>query len=200
MKLNKHLYPHVDHAVTSRGLNLKLSISILLTSLFLSLLSVGCGRIVNTFVTKGEYKEPALPKAELATIQVNTGGGWLQRLDRLALWIDGRLALEEKIDADEEITIKEIVVSPGQHNMSVLIIYKSFDDVTLRPHQIVTNFSADVKAGSSYLLQGEFSPSLDGELSFESWLADAKTGKDVSKNNILKSMLFTGKIKLDSDK
>ena len=146
MKLNKHLYPHVDHAVTSRGLNLKLSISILLTSLFLSLLSVGCGRIVNTFVTKGEYKEPALPKAGLATIQVNTGGGWLQRLDRLALWIDGRLALEEKIDADEEITIKEIVVSPGQHNMSVLIIYKSFDDVTLRPHQIVTNFSADVKA------------------------------------------------------
>ena len=49
-------------------------------------------------------------------------------------------------------------------------------------------------------MQGEFSPSLDGELSFESWLADANTGKDVSKKNILKSMLFTGKIKLDSDK
>lgn len=200
MKLDKCLHHSGDRVVTGQGLNLKLSISILLTSIFLSLLSVGCGRIVNTFVTKGEYKVPVLPKAELATIQVNTDGGWLQRLDQLALRIDGRLALEEKIDADEGITIKEIVVSPGQHNMSVRIIYESFDDVTLHPHQIVVNFSADVKAGGSYLLQGEFSPSLDGELSFESWLTDANIGTDVSKKNILKSMLLTGKIDLDFDK
>jgi len=149
---------------------------------------------------KGEYKAPALPKTELATIQVNTDGGWLQRLDQLALRIDGGLALEKKIDADEEITIKEIVVSPGQHNMSVQIIYRSFDDVIPQPHQIVTNFSADVKAGGSYLLQGEFSPRLNGELSFENWFTDANTGKNVSKNNILKRLLSTGKIKLDSDK
>ncbi len=84
--------------------------------------------------------------------------------------------------------------------MSVRIIYRSFDDVTLHPHQIVVNFSADVKAGGSYLLQGKFSPSANGELSFESWLADANTGTDVSKKNILKSMLLTGKIDLDFDK
>lgn len=196
MKPDKHLHRSGDCAVAGRGLNLKLNIFILLTSVLLSLLSVGCGRIVNTFVTKGEYKAPALPKTELATIQVNTDGGWLQRLDQLALRIDGGLALEKKIDADEEITIKEIVVSPGQHNMSVQIIYRSFDDVMPQPHQIVTNFSADVKAGGSYLLQGEFSPRLDGELSFENWLTDASTGKDVSKNNILKRLLSTGKIKL----
>lgn len=200
MKLNKHLHSHVNHAITGRELNSKLSISVLLISLLLPLLLVGCGRIVNTFVTKGEYKVPALPKAELATIQVNTDGGWLQRLDQLALRIDGGLALEKKIDADEEVTIKEIVVSPGQHNMSMLIIYRSFDDVIPQPHQIVTNFSADVEAGGSYLLQGEFSPRLDGELSFENWLTDANTGKNVSKNNILKRLLFTGKIKLYSDK
>ena len=80
--------------------------------------------------------------------------------------------------------------------MSVQIIYKSFDDVIPQPHQIVTHFSANVKVGGSYLLQGEFSPSL----SFESWLTDANTGENVSKKNILKSMLFTGKIKLNSDK
>lgn len=190
MKLNKHLHLHGAHTVTSRGLNLKLSISILLTSIFLSLLSVGCGGIVNTFVTKGEYKVPALPKTELATIQVNTDSGWLRRLNQFALRIDGRLALEEKIDADEEITIKEVVVSPGQHNMSVQIIYRSFDDVIPQPHQIVTSFSADVKAGGSYLLRGKFSPSANGELSFKSWLADASTGKDVSKKNILKNPVF----------
>jgi hypothetical protein len=200
MKLDKCLRHCEDRAVTSQVLNLKLSISILLTSIFLSLLLVGCGRIVNTFVTKGEYKAPALPKVELATIQVNADEGWLRRLNQFALQIDGRLALEKKIDADEEITIKDILVSPGQHNMSVQIIYESFDDVIPQPHQIVVNFSADVKAGGSYLLQGELSPSLDGELSFESWLADANTGKDVSKKNILKSLLFTGTTKLDSDK
>ena len=200
MKLNKHLHPHVDHVITGRESNPKLSVSILLTSIFLSLLSISCGRIVNTFVTKGEYKSPALPKVELATIQVDTDEGWLRRLNQFALQIDGRLALEKKIDADEEITTKDILVSPGQHNMSVQIIYESFDDVIPQPHQIVVNFSADVKAGGSYLLQGELSPSLDGELSFESWLADANTGKDVSKKNILKSLLFTGTTKLDSDK
>ena len=196
MKFNKHLHHSGDCNVARRGLSLKLNISILLTSVLLSLLSVGCGRIVNTFVTKGEYKAPALPKTELATIQVNTDGGWLRRLNQFALRIDGRLALEKKIDKDEEITIKEIVVSPGQHNMSMLIIYRSFDDVIPQPHQIVTNFSADVKAGGSYLLQGEFSPRLDGELSFENWLTDANTGENVSKNNILKRLLSTGKIKL----
>ena len=195
-----HSHRYGDYAITSWRLNLKLSISILLISVLLPLLLVGCGRTVNTFVMKGEYKAPALPKTELATIQVNTAGGWLRRLNQFALRINGRLALDEKIDVDEEITIKEILVSPGQHNMSVRIIYRSFDDVIPQPHQIVTSFSADVEAGGSYLLRGEFSPNVDGELSFESWLADANTGKDVSKKNILKSLLFTGKIKLDSDK
>ena len=190
MKLDKCLHHCEDHAVTGQVLNLKLSISILFTSIFLSLLLVGCGRIVNTFVTKGEYKVPALPKTELAAVQVDTEGGWLQRLSQFALRIDGRLALEEKIDVDEEITIKEILVSPGQHNMSVQIIYRSFDDVIPQPHQIVTGFSADVKAGGSYLLRGKFSPSANGELSFKSWLADASTDKDVSKKNILKNPLF----------
>ncbi len=197
MKLNKHLHSYGDQAVTSRGLNLKLSISILLTSIFLSTPSIGCGGIVNTFVTKGEYKVPALPKTELATIQVNTDGGWLRQLNQFAFWIDGRLALAEKIDVDEEITIKELLVSPGQRNMSVQIIYKSFGDAIPQPYQITTNFSANVKAGGSYLLQGEFSPSLDGDLSFKSWLTDANTDKNVAKNNWLKSLMFGGKIKLN---
>lgn len=190
MKLDKHLHHSGDCAVAGRGLSLKLNISVLLTSIFLSLLLVGCGRIVNTFVTKGEYKVPALPKTELATIRVDMDDGWLRRLNRFALWIDGRLALDEKIDVDEKITVKEVLVSPGQHNMSVRIMYESFGNVIPQPHQIVTGFSADVKAGISYLLQGEFSPSADGELSFKSWLADANTGKDVSKKNILERMRF----------
>ena len=108
MKLNKHLHPHVNHAIIGRELNSKLSVSVLLISILLPLLLVGCGRIVNTFVMKGEYKAPALPKTELATIQVNTAGGWLRRLNQFALRIDGRLALDEQIDVDEDITIRPL--------------------------------------------------------------------------------------------
>ena len=112
MTRDNHLHHYGDYAITNWRLNLKLSISILLISVLLPLLLVGCGRIANTFVMKGEYKAPALPKTELATIQVNTAGGWLRRLNQFALRIDGRLALDEKIDPlDEDITIKEILVS-----------------------------------------------------------------------------------------
>ena len=37
----------------------------------------------------------------------------LRQLNQFAFRIDGRLALDEKIDVDEEITIKELLVSPG---------------------------------------------------------------------------------------
>ena len=177
MKRDKHLHD----PMTEKRLNLKLSLPILFAGMLLSLLLVGCGKIGDMFATKAEYKAPALPKAELATIQVDTDGGWIHRVDRFALRIDGLLALDERIDADEDIIIKEISVAPGKHNISVLTIYKSFKEVMPKPRQIVDNFSVDIKAGS-YLLKGEFSPHGDGDLTFDSWLADAVTGEVVKKS------------------
>ncbi len=48
MTRDNHLHHYGDYAITNWRLNLKLSISILLISVLLPLLLVGCGRIVNT--------------------------------------------------------------------------------------------------------------------------------------------------------
>ena len=168
--------------MTQQRLNVKLSVPILFAGIYLILLLAGCGKMGAIFATKAEYKVPALPKVQLATIQVDTDKGWVHRINRLTLRIDGQLALDEKIDADKDITIKEILVAPGEHNISVMLIYQSFSEVMPHPRQIVDYFSVDAEAGSSYLLRGEFSPGGDGELRFNSWLADAETGNVVKKS------------------
>ena len=89
----------------------------------MSLTFVGCG----VFMPKGEYEAPQLPKSELATIKIDTEGGWIQRYNLIVFRIDGKLALREKIDALEKISIDdEILVAPGKHDMSVLVVYESF--------------------------------------------------------------------------
>ena len=178
MKRDKHSHG----TITKQRLNLKSSVPILFAGICLILLLVGCGKMGDIFTTETQYKVPALPKAQLATIQVDTDKGWVHRINRLTLRIDGQLALDQKIDADKDIAIKEILVAPGAHNISVMLIYQSFSEVMPHPRQIVDYFSVDAKSGSSYLLQGEFSPSGDGELRFNSWLADAETGKVVKKS------------------
>jgi hypothetical protein len=178
MKRDKHSHG----TMTQQRLNLKSSVPILFAGICLILLLVGCGKMGDIFATKAKYKIPALPKAQLATIHVDTDKGWVHRINRLVLRIDGQLALDEKIDADKDITIKEILVAPGVHNISVMLIYQSFSEVMPHPRQIVDYFSVDAEAGSSYLLQGKFSPDEEGELSFDSWLADAETGKVVKKS------------------
>ena len=157
-----------DNSGIRQKLSLKSNLSILLVGLPLFLLLISCGKISQTFVTRGEYTVPPLPRAELIPIRVDMDGGWIYRLDRLALWIDGLLSLEEKFDEGEGICIKEILISPGKHDLSVLIIYPSFHEAKPSTRQIMTSFSADVQIGASYLLCGEFSLGADGELCFES--------------------------------
>ena len=91
--------------------------------------------------------------------------------------------MEKKLNPDKEEPIKEILVSPGQHDLSVGIIHRSFDDVMPSTHQVWTTFSADVKAGYRYFLQGEFSPGVDSELSFDGRLVEASAGKVVKESD-----------------
>ena len=151
-------------------MKLKLSIPVLIASILLSLPFVGCG----VFVLEGEYKAPQLPKSELATIKIDTEGGWIYRYNLIVLRIDNKLALREKIGDNRSDSINEILVAPGKHNISVSTVYDSFTDGGgPSAVQAVSRFSADVKAGSTYLLKDE------GEL------VDADTGRIVSKSEFL---------------
>ena len=156
----------------------KLSILILLTGILLSLTFIGCG----VFMPKGEYEAPQLPKSELATIKIDTDGGWIQRYSLIVFQIDGKLVLRQKIDALEKVSIDdEILVAPGKHDMSVLVVYESFHGDTPGGRQHQSRFSADVEAGSTYLLKVEGGSEAD----FRGKLVDTNGDKVVSKSNLL---------------
>lgn len=164
----------------------KLNILILLTGILLSLPFIGCG----ISMPKGEYKAPDLPKSELATIQVDTEGQWIQRPNLIVFRIDGKLALQEKIEVYEEVSFNEILVTPGKYEMSVLVVYESFHANTPKDRQILSRFSADVKAGGTYLLTGEFSGGGSSELNFYGKLIDTSKDKVVSTSKFFDQFTF----------
>ena len=173
-------YKWINRYVSNTGgqqMKLKLNIPVLLVGILLFLPFVGCG----VFVLEGEYKAPQLPKSELATIKIDTEGGWLYRYNLIVLRIGGKLALREKIGDQGQHSIGEVLVASGKHDMSVSTIHDSVTDKG-KPSavQAVSKFSADVKAGGIYLLRDE------GEL------VDANTGRVVSK-----AKFFSTKLRLN---
>lgn len=156
MKRNKRGPRYANKIKTQWQVKPKSSISILFTGILLSLLFTGCGTIKSKFTSESEYEVPELPKSELATIQIDTEGGWLQRYKLIAFRIDGKLVVRAQIDVHEEIAIDEILVLPGKRDMSVTTIHRHFfDNDTGTTTQIVSKFSADVKAGDTYLLKDD---------------------------------------------
>ena len=155
MKRNKWIHRYVNNTGVQQ-MKPKLSILTLLIGILLSLLFVGCGTVINKFIPKSAYEAPQFPKSELATIQIDPEGGWLQRYKLIAFRIDGKLAVHKQIDVHEEIAIDEILVLPGKRDMSVMTIHRHFfDNDTGTTTQIVSKFSADVKAGGTYLLKDD---------------------------------------------
>ena len=173
---------HTPRARAAKVLNRQSSIAALSANILLCFLLAGCGMIVNTALSKGKYQPPTSPRAELAVIQIDSDSGWLQRIKQFAVRIDGQLALEKKLDPDRKESFKDILVSSGQHDLSVGIIYQSFSEAMPSTHQEWTTFSADVKAGHRYFLQGELSSGVDGELSFDGRLVEANAAIDVKKS------------------
>ena len=169
---------------TQWPLKFKSSILILPLGILLSLPFVGCGVVM----PESDYVAPELPKSELATIKIDTEGGWLQRYHLIVFRIDGKLALRETIDASEEVSIDdEILVMPGKHEMSLLVVYESFHEDIPSDRQIVSRFSADVEAGSTYLLKGK----LGSEFSFRGELVDTNDNTVVSESKHFGQFGFT---------
>lgn len=144
--------PHAKAFGTQWPLKFKSSILILPLGILLSLPFVGCGVVM----PEGEYEAPQLPKSELATIKIDTEGGWLQRYKLIAFRIDGKLAMRKQINAHEKIAIDEILVLPGKRDMSVATIHRHFfDNDTGSTIQLISKFSADIEAGGTYLLKDD---------------------------------------------
>ncbi len=121
MARKKHRQHYIGNSLIKQRSSRQSSVSILLVLALLSLHFFGCGTM---FIKEDEYETPDLPKSELAVIQIDTKGNWMQRTNLIALRIDGKLAIRKEIAENKDVSIDEILVAPGKHDMSVLIIYQ----------------------------------------------------------------------------
>ena len=185
MECTKWIYRYVSN-IRGQQMKPKLIVTILFVGTLVSLPFVGCG----IFVSEGEYEAPQLPKSELATIKIDTEGQWIQRPNLIVFRIDGKLALREEIEVYEEVSFDQILVAPGKHEMSVLVVYESFHANTPKDRQILSRFSADMKAGGTYLLTGEFSGGGSSKLNFHGKLIDTNRDKVVSKSKFFDQFTF----------
>ena len=152
---------------------------ILLVVSLLSLQVLGCSPAVTL---DGNYITPNLPKSEMATIQIDTDGQWIQRINQVALRIDGKLALRKKFTENTEGTKNKVSVVPGKHTMSVLILTDTSPDGVRKEVQITSSLSAKVNAGVTYLVKGEFDNSVDDDLTVE--LIDTTTDEVIEKSRM----------------
>lgn len=166
-------------------LSLQSNLSALLIGVFLSLLFIGCGKI---FMREGKYVTPELPKSELATIQIDTEGQWLQRAHLFVLRINGKIAVRKEFGDNKKSTIDEILVVPGKHDMSMLVIMESHSEGIPQNRQSISDFYTEVKAGGTYLLNGKYTYNTEEGFSFK--LIDTDTDKVVSKSKIFGKSTF----------
>ncbi len=157
----------------------------LLVVSLLSLPILGCGTAV---MQNDRYLTPNLPESELATIQIDTDGQWIQRINQVALRINGKLALRKKFTENTKNTKNEVLVIPGKHTMALFVLTDTYPDGVRKDLQITTNLSAKVKPGITYYLKGEFDNSVDDDLTVE--LIDTSTDEVISKSKMTTKSTF----------
>lgn len=158
--------------------------------LFLLIITlIGCGPII----TFNKYAPPDLPKSELATLQIDTTGMWIQQagmleveIDLLEVEIDKKLAVRKKIKDNKNISIDDIYVVPGTRNLSARSITYYLDPHSLYRNkhrvyiQTVVTLSAELKADRTYIVKANLHPDIIGVLSIE--VVDKKTDEVVSQD------------------
>ena len=185
MKHTQH-FPHNNlDRVFKMNWRIRSYLPILLVVSLFSLQVLGCGTAV---MQNDNYLTPNLPESELATIQIDTDGQWIQRIDQVALRINGKLALRKDFTEDTNNTDNKVLVIPRKHTISVLVLMDTYPDGVRKDLQVTTKIAAEVKAGTTYLLKGIFDNSVDDDLSVE--LIDTSTEEVISKSNLTTKSTF----------
>ena len=154
----------------------------IITLLVLALLSLSTFGCNTYYMSEGNYIAPDLPKSELATIQIDTDGQWIQRTNQVALRINGKIALRNNFENNKG-AINKVLVAPGKHQLSITVLTDTYPDGVRQDLQIISKFSAEVKADMAYLLNVKFDNNVDDDdLTVE--LIDTNTDKVVSKSNL----------------
>ncbi|RKU29346.1 hypothetical protein C6497_06495 [Candidatus Poribacteria bacterium] len=157
----------------------------LLGLILLSISTLSCG---NLFISETKYVAPELPESEVATIQIDTEGNWIQRTNIIVLRINGKVALRKEIGENKNIKIDDIPVVPGKHNMSILAITESYGENKPHDRQSMYKFTAELQPNRTYLLKGEYNYKSEEDYSFE--LINTANDKVVSKSKLFGKSVF----------
>ncbi len=130
------------------------------------------------------YIPPDLPKTELATIEIDTQSEYLKHITSLEVRIDRKLAVRQKIDINKNISIDDVLVTAGEHNITAIFVAETSPnprDYQPKRKQIAT-FDVDLKVGGTYLIILLSAHIRGGGLYIE--LIDKETNKVVHKQNM----------------
>ena len=126
------------------------------------------------------YIPPDLPKTELATIEIDTTSRY--HITFIEVRIDKKLAVRQKIDRNKNMSIDDVLVTAGEHNITARFITatspgprRSIDN---RRSKLTFSYDVDLKVGGTYLVF--LSKLLDGGLYI--YIIDKETRKHVGKN------------------
>ena len=157
--------------------------------ILLSVLGCGTTTFMGERYSEHSYITPTLPKSELATIQIDTHGQWLQRYVRFGMSINKKQAFHEIIIDDNNLSIDDVFVRPGKQEISLLLLTQ-YDPEYNRgeKHQTLAYYSIDVKAGGTYLLKGKLGDDCEDEVNFE--LIDTDTDQVVSEYNTTRETTY----------
>lgn len=129
------------------------------------------------------YIPPDLPKTELATIEIDTTSEYMKHIRLIEVLIDKKLAVRQEIDINQNISIDDVFVAAGEHNITTVFIAETSPNRhTYRPkRKQTTTYDVDFKAGGTYLVILLSAHLAHGDLYIE--VIDKHTDNPVGKRN-----------------
>ncbi len=103
-----------------------------------------------------EYVTPDLPKTELATIEIDTTSECLKHINLIEVLIDKKLAVRQEIDINKNISIDDVLVTAGEHNITARVYTVTLPHwrggIYKRKGKLTFSYEIDLKAGGTYLV------------------------------------------------
>lgn len=175
MKNIINLKHNKDNSLDKQNKKIQSHLLILWVVALISLPVFGCG---TALMGERNYETPDLPKSKLANIQIDTKGQWIEGYDVFSLSVNGKRAFHEKIIDYNNVSIDDVLVVQGKHEISLLLLTQYYPEGISEEHQTVVYYSINVKAGSTYLLKGYLDDDNEDKVNFE--LIDIDTDQVVS--------------------
>ncbi len=129
------------------------------------------------------YISPDIPKSKLATIEIDTTSEYLKHIRLIEVLIDNKLAVRQEIDINQNISIADVFVTAGEHNITTVFVAEtSSNRRNYRPkRKQITTYDVNFKAGGTYLVILFSAHLVDGDLYME--MIDKHTDNAVGKRN-----------------